>query len=169
MGSGKTSVGRVLAERLGWRFADLDDCAAEQLGLPVPAIFAERGEAAFRVAETDALRGLLRGERVILALGGGAPETPAVQDLLTASEHTLVVLLDAPFEVLYARCVGQAQDPAATARPLLGERPAAAARYARRQPLYARLAHHVADAAAGPPEVIAERLLAELRDRLSPS
>ena len=59
MGSGKTSVGRVLAERLGWRFLDLDAEIERRNGRTVPQVFAESGESHFRHLETAALAGLL--------------------------------------------------------------------------------------------------------------
>lgn len=162
MGSGKTTVGRVLAARLDWPFADLDEAIAFREGLSVPEIFAQHGEAAFRRAEFLALEDLLQPAGRVIALGGGAPETPAVRGLLKTRSRTAVVHLAAPFELLYERCLQQALDPASTHRPLLGEREAAAARYNRRLPLYAELAHHTAAVASGSPEQLAEEILARL-------
>ena len=63
MGSGKTTVGRLLAERLGWSFADLDDVIVRSAGLTVAEIFAGEGEAGFRRRETAAVRGGGRAAR----------------------------------------------------------------------------------------------------------
>ncbi|MGI4828410.1 MAG: shikimate kinase [Janthinobacterium lividum] len=154
MGSGKTTVGRLLAAQLGWAFADLDECVEAQQGMTVPRIFAERGEAAFRIAETTALADLLAQSNLVLALGGGAIVSPANRDLLHGVQATAIVHLDAPFAVLYERCTVQALDPGATARPLLGERSAAEARYQQRRELYADVAHQQAEANASPAQVV---------------
>jgi shikimate kinase len=139
MGSGKTTVGRMLAERLGWTFHDLDDEIERRTGKTVPQIFAESGEAAFRRQESAALASLLGQHRTVLALGGGAPETFTNQLMLEQTPHTAVVYLAAPLETLMARCERQAKDSSATVRPLLSE---AAERFQRRHPVYERLAQH---------------------------
>jgi shikimate kinase len=139
MGSGKTTVGHLLAERLGWTFHDLDDEIERRTGMTVPQIFAEKGEEAFRRQESAALASLLGKQHMVLALGGGAPETFANQLMLEQTPHTAVVYLAAPLETLVARCERQAEDREATARPLLSE---AAARFQRRHPVYERMATH---------------------------
>ncbi|MEK7474531.1 MAG: shikimate kinase [Candidatus Coatesbacteria bacterium] len=73
MGSGKTTVGRVLARRIGWRFLDLDREVERRAGMSVAAIFRRRGEEAFRAAEYAAIRGLCRRRCRVVAVGGGAP------------------------------------------------------------------------------------------------
>src|ERR1700749_3713805 len=75
MGSGKSTVGPLLAAELGWAFLDLDTEIERRTGLTVPQIFAEQGEAAFRKEETAALAAVLGRTRTVIALGGGAPET----------------------------------------------------------------------------------------------
>src|SRR2546423_14156771 len=76
MGAGKTSVGRALGDRLGWRFQDLDDRVRAREGRTVAEIFRESGETEFRRVEHAALRELLAetevGTPMVLALGGGA-------------------------------------------------------------------------------------------------
>jgi shikimate kinase len=166
MGSGKSTVGRLLAANLGWRFADLDDAVRETHGLTVPEIFAQKGEPFFRAAETAALDHLLGDDRIVIALGGGAPETAANRHLLQNAPGTLVVHLYASFEVLYERCVRQAREPGATARPLLGEQTAARERYSRRHPLYVVTAQHTIDVTGANAEEIASRLLEHVRDQI---
>jgi shikimate kinase len=73
MASGKTTVGRLLAAALGFRFVDLDDRIVEAAGAPIPEIFARHGEAGFRARERDALRAAAGDRRVVFATGGGAP------------------------------------------------------------------------------------------------
>src|ERR1700726_1471698 len=76
MGSGKTTIGTMLARQLAWRFVDLDDRIEEASGLRIPQIFERLGEPAFRQIEADQLRAALgraleQKESLILALGGG--------------------------------------------------------------------------------------------------
>jgi shikimate kinase len=72
MGSGKTTVGGLLAERLGWSFADLDDLIVRAAGASVAEIFAREGEEGFRRRETEAVRAAATGRRAVVATGGGA-------------------------------------------------------------------------------------------------
>ncbi|MFI5104326.1 MAG: shikimate kinase, partial [Terriglobales bacterium] len=107
MGAGKTSVGRALAARLEWNFCDLDNIIETREQQTVAAIFAERGEAGFREAESAALRELLQDSAMpgdlVLALGGGAFVQPANRAALERS-GALTVLLEAPLEELRRRC-----------------------------------------------------------------
>jgi len=141
MGSGKSTIGPLLAAELGWTFIDLDSEIERRTGLSVPEIFAQRGETAFRKEETAALVSVLGQPRTVIALGGGAPETLGNRLLLEQTPATAVVYLAAPFATLAERCIQQAADPAATHRPNFADPAAAEARFAARQPLYTRLAH----------------------------
>lgn len=145
MGSGKTSVGERLATELGWEFLDLDHEIERREGRSVPQIFAESGERRFRQLEAGALASLLGRRGVVIALGGGAPEELGNRLLLEQTPRTAVVYLAAPFETLLDRCLQQAADPAATARPVLADREAAAARFKLRRMHYERIAVHTVD------------------------
>src|ERR1700744_5866656 len=70
MGSGKSTIGRSLAQRLSWRFVDLDSLIEQCDGRTVSRIFEEDGEAAFRAMETEALTSSLQQSRLVIALGG---------------------------------------------------------------------------------------------------
>lgn len=159
MGSGKSTVGRRLAERLGWTFTDLDAEIEQRAGLSVPAIFARDGEARFRELESEALEHLFARDQIVIALGGGAPETALNRDRLSASRRTAVVYLEAPFATLLARCDAQARDANATARPNLADRARAEQRFEQRQPLYREIATHTLDTSVLPPEEAAEAIL----------
>jgi shikimate kinase len=159
MGSGKSTVGRLLAARLGWRFKDLDDEIERSEGRSIAEIFAESSEAVFRHLETETLQSTLCDCQVVLALGGGAIETPANRELLAASERTLVVLLVAPFAVLYDRCLRQNSSPESAVRPLLGNPESAAERLESRNGLYKATAHLVVDTSGDIPEESTEKVL----------
>ncbi len=73
MGSGKTTVGRLLARALGWSFVDLDDVIEREEGRKIPRIFEEDGEEAFRLVEHHLARRFLVQDRVVLVPGGGWP------------------------------------------------------------------------------------------------
>lgn len=115
MGAGKTSVGRALAQRLGWRFQDLDELIESRQGKTVTRIFAESGEAAFRGMESEALREVLQTETaapeagLVIALGGGAFAQPENREALNATEDAVIVLLEAPIDELRRRCNEGAQ------------------------------------------------------------
>src|SRR5882762_5386772 len=90
MGSGKTTVGSLLARQLAWRFVDLDDRIEEAAGLRIPEIFERLGEPAFRQIEADQLRAALgrateMKESTVLALGGGTYAQPGCPDFLRAA------------------------------------------------------------------------------------
>jgi shikimate kinase len=90
-GSGKSTVGRSVAERVGAIFADLDKVVERQQGMPIERIFAEAGEVAFRRMESDAMGSLLEGDPCVLAPGGGWAAQPGEMD--RAKQHGLVVYL----------------------------------------------------------------------------
>ncbi len=121
MGAGKSSVGRVLGERLNWTFEDLDDRIELREGRTIAAIFRDLGEIEFRRAEHTALREVLeelrRGGARIVALGGGAFVQKPNAALLRAAGAT-TLFLDAPVEELWQRCSKQASEAGAE-RPLL--------------------------------------------------
>ncbi len=80
MGCGKSSVGRRLAQRLGVGFVDTDDEIVKAAGMSIPEIFAELGEAAFRVGEIKVISRLMSGPPKVIATGGGAFISPLVRD-----------------------------------------------------------------------------------------
>jgi shikimate kinase len=147
MGSGKTTAGSLLADRLGWNFIDLDREIEARDGRTVPQIFAEHGEAHFRHLESAALASLLGQRRVVVALGGGAPEELGNRLLLEQTPHTAVVYLSASFDTHVARCAVQATDPSATARPNLADLNLAERRFRLRRPHYERIAAHTINTA----------------------
>src|SRR5204862_437599 len=73
MGTGKSSVGRLIAKRLGWGFFDTDEMVEKQVGASVPVIIKTQGEPAFRRVEKEAVKLLALSDRCVIATGGGVP------------------------------------------------------------------------------------------------
>ncbi|MEF3303922.1 shikimate kinase [Paenibacillus sp. GYB003] len=102
MGTGKSTVAAELAQRLGWSRIDLDASIERAEGKSIPELFAERGEAYFRAAETEALRRELVGRsRQVVATGGGAVLAEGNRDIMLA--NGLVVALTATAETIISR------------------------------------------------------------------
>ena len=154
MGAGKTTVGRLLADELGWRFVDLDDQVVSGAGKPVAAIFAEDGEPAFRAAERAAAEAI-RGETdVVIAAGGGSTVDPATRAALT--KGALTVWLRCARDALLARI------PSDGSRPLAANRERIAALLSEREPIY-RLADLVVDTTSAAPRDAARAIARAVR------
>lgn len=149
MGSGKSTVGPLLAERLGWRFVDADDVIVAEAGCSIPEIFRREGEAAFRERERATIARLTGEEDLVLALGGGAIETAATRELLSGAENGLMVHLEVELETTLKRCAGTEGD-----RPILADKVNLASRYERRLPLYRTAQLNVAVDLLTPDEVV---------------
>src|SRR5439155_19476581 len=142
MGSGKTSLGRQLAERLERPFLDLDAAIEERAGKSISELFAERGEQEFRRIEEHAVRVALGAtEPSVLALGGGAVTSAETRRRLAAH---FVVLVDVDVDLAWRRARG-------SERPLARDEREFRRLYDERQPLY----REVADAVANDPETAA--------------
>jgi shikimate kinase len=156
MGSGKTSVGRVLARRLGYRFEDMDHRIEERNGRTIADIFREDGEEAFRELEREEARVLVSLPHRVVAAGGGAFTRAATRALL--QEGALTVWLRCDLDRILARV------PADGSRPLAGNRDIMRALLAEREPSY-RMADVVVDASAGAPREVADRIVGLLEGR----
>jgi shikimate kinase/3-dehydroquinate synthase len=115
MAAGKTTIGRHLARELGVPFVDTDDAIVARHG-PIAELFRARGEAGFREAEFEAVRGVLDGPPCVIALGGGAVTHAPTRALLR--DRALRVYLQIPVESLFERL-----QHSRTIRPVLGEQP----------------------------------------------
>ena len=116
MGSGKTTIGSLLAEKLGLSFRDTDHLIEEQEGKTVSQIFLDQGEDAFRVIEKRVLRDELLTDGTVLSLGGGAPISIDAQSALRAiASH--IIFLDISLSTVAPR-IGFNRD-----RPLLLNNP----------------------------------------------
>jgi len=133
MGAGKTTVGRALAARLGWRFEDLDDLIHARDGRTIEQIFQQQGESAFRDLEHRLVREILttaKSAPLVLALGGGAFLLEPVQGALRDSGIP-AVFLDASVEELFRR-----SEQPEVVRPLRRDREHFGQLYERRRPAY---------------------------------
>ena len=153
MGSGKTTVGKVLADFLGCPFMDLDDLVVKKAGKSIPDIFAQDGEPAFRLLEAQVLRKTVEKyaeSTAVLALGGGAVLAPASAALL--HEKTVCIYLRASLETLLARLEGET-----AGRPLADA--SLADRLAAREPIYEKTAHVVIDTDGLSPDEVADEII----------
>lgn len=136
MGAGKSTVGRIVAERLGRRLVDSDECIEERTGRTVREIFATDGEPAFRRLETDALRdALAEDEPVVIAAAGGVVLSDANRAMLRTADAR-VIWLSADPTVLLERVRSGMH------RPLLDDDPAGTLQrmWDQREPLYREVA-----------------------------
>jgi shikimate kinase len=141
MGCGKTSVGRVLARQLGWRFVDTDAYIEQTLGRTIPDIFAQEGEDFFREQEKLAAEKLAGEQELVIACGGGLPTRDGAIAALKGSGSVIWLRRDP----------GAIYDSVSMAgRPLgQGGREAFLARYRQREPIYRRWADHIIDSPGG--------------------
>jgi shikimate kinase len=132
MASGKSTIGRHLADRLGWSFFDIDHEIEAAEKCSIAEIFDTRGEVEFRRIETDILRAhvkwIERGRPAVLALGGGSFLSPQNREMLAS--NGISVWLDCPFDVVQQR-VSQSSH-----RPLARDPEAFAALYTARLETY---------------------------------
>lgn len=154
MGSGKSSVGRVLARRLQFQFVDTDLIISQNAGCEISAIFASQGEEAFRDLETEALRSMGAMEHCVIATGGGIVVKERNHALLRSLG--VVVCLKADPEVIFERVsrntkrpLLQTPDPRATVMALL----------AARQPLYEHVAEVTIDGSSLQHEEVADQVI----------
>jgi shikimate kinase len=159
MGSGKSTVGPLLAKRLGWAFVDADDVVEAEAGCTIAELFARHGEAAFRDRERETIARLTNGGALVLALGGGAIESEATRKLLLCLPGTLLVHLDVKLETTIARCSGTEDT-----RPVLADKVNLEHRYERRLPLY-RCAHLSVEVDSLTPDEVAEKIAKMIENR----
>ena len=151
MGSGKTTLGRLLARATDLEFVDLDRAISNNAGKEIPEIFAEHGEDYFRDLEHEALRGALDGNTpCIVACGGGVVVRPENRALL---RDVRTVFLREDIDVLYRRTRGPGRPLRATSREEFESR------YLERLPLYSEVADFEVEGDGRPPSRVVEEVL----------
>ena len=157
--TGKTTVGRILAEAVGFRFIDADVALTREIGQSISQFVSERGWPAFRREESRILRILSREDGQIVATGGGVVLDP--ENVRTLRETGTVIWLTARPDTILSRL---GDDPGtAENRPALTDEGLAAevrTTLAEREPLYAKAAHHSVETDGGGPAEIAGRIRA---------
>jgi shikimate kinase len=160
--TGKTTLARLLAERLGWPWIDADVEIERRAGKSIAQIFAADGEPAFRELEAQVIADLCRRDRLVLAAGGGAPLRP--DSRLAMREGGKVVWLGAPPETILARMSGDATT--AARRPSLTDKaPLQEIVHVleSRTPIYRQAAHLAIDTEGKTPEDLASEILEQLK------
>lgn len=148
-GSGKSSLGRLAAETLGWEFCDTDEWIEQRASRSIPEIFRLQGEAEFRRLETEAVRVLSQRRRAVIATGGGCVLLPENMAMLASGGR--IVYLDRPVEQLITAGL--------TGRPLLeGDDSKLHALYAARKGLYEQYAYRRIENSAPLRQVLAQIL-----------
>ena len=153
MGSGKSTVGALVADALGCPFIDLDEVIVKKAGLSIPEIFAADGERGFRRLEKQALEKTVAKyaeNTAVLSLGGGTVTIPGAVQLLQGS--TLCIYLEASPETLQRRLQGQTDG-----RPLADDH--FAERLSQREPLYRAAAHITIETEGLSPEEITDEII----------
>ena len=152
MGAGKTTVGHLLAGKLGLAFIDSDQIIESRAGRSIREIFASDGEPAFRELEHEVIAELLRGQDAVLALGGGAAEHPATRDALQASQ---VIYLHVGYDEAMRRVSRDA------GRPMLRS-PDLPAVFERRLATYRSVATHTVVTDGRPPQDVGLEIIGRL-------
>src|SRR5919107_6317574 len=157
MGSGKTTLGRLLARALSLEFVDLDRAIVKSAGKGIPQIFAEHGEKHFRDLEHEALlQALDRGTPSVVACGGGTVVRPDNRTLLRG---VTTIFFWGDMDVFYQRTRGPDRPLRAASREEFG------LRYAERLPFYTEVADIEVEADGRPPAKVAEEVLGCLSRR----
>ncbi len=145
-GSGKTTIGKLVAERMKRTFVDTDELIVEKAGMPIAEIFATKGEEAFRQIEAEVIADVSKQSSLVIATGGGA--VLREENRLNLAQNGFVFWLYRPLEELQL----------GNGRPLSSSREAVAAMFAQREPLYRESSDGMVDNDRSP-KVVSQRII----------
>lgn len=156
MGCGKTVTSRVVAEKLGMNFLDIDDCIVAKMGMPISVAFLQLGEKTFRDHEYDIMCSVVWQDNFVISCGGGIPLFARNMELI---KDFIKVRLTASPEVIYDRTKDD------FARPLLKDNSPAkiAQMIAEREPAYSAAADITVDTVNKTIEEVADEVIAQLK------
>ena len=132
-GSVKTTIGKMVAEKMGRDFVDTDELIVEKAGMPIPEIFASKGEEGFRQIEAETIAEVAKQSGLVIATGGGA--VLREENRLNLAQNGFVFWLNRPLDALQL----------GNGRPLSSSREAVTELFARREPLYRQTADTIVD------------------------
>ena len=157
MGSGKSTIGSILATKLDWSYIDLDHLIETRIGLTIPEIFQRYDEEKFRTLESSALHSLSDNDKVVISVGGGAPCHN--NNVKVMCENGMVIYLKVPVEVLEQRILNDSVN----IRPIINQWGKEnlldnIRQHLRKREHYYNRAHHIIDASRREDQVVAEIL-----------
>jgi shikimate kinase len=157
MGSGKTTVGKALAQELRCAYADTDELIEKKFNMTIKEIFEQYGETRFREIETEIIQNL-EDERMVIMTGGGSAGRKINRDLM--KEKGKVIWLDCPFEELVQRIAGDVERPLVTQRGLNGMK----VLFEERLPVYKAAADYAVEASGLTVDEIVKEILSSLKN-----
>lgn len=162
MGTGKTSTGKVLAQRLGKAFIDMDSRIEEEQGMTIPKIFETEGEAHFRRLEKELVRKLSERANAVISTGGGTIKDP--ENVALLKESGIIVCLTASPEVILERTERKGERPVLDGADQ-GDRLAAIEKLLAERAGFYRQADYFVDTGDLSPLQVAERVVHTLKTR----
>jgi len=160
-GTGKSTVARLLAQKLGLELVELDRLIDERAGERIPEIVSRFGWEKFRSLETELLAEVVQKDNVVFDLGGGVVEREENRELI--KKHCLVIWLKASPEMIVKRIKDQMHRPSLTGKSFTDEVPEV---LKRREPLYRSVAQLELDTESRTPEELAEQIAAYLKSQM---
>lgn len=160
MGTGKTSCGKELAQRLQWQYIEMDKLIEQKAAMPIPEIFAQKGETHFRDLETLVCRSLAAKHKAVISAGGGVVTRPENVKILQSFAY--LVLLTASKDEIYHRIMQEGKEK----RPLLAKPDPMGEiekLLAKRELLYQNAANAQVDTTGKSPQEIVGEILAMLK------
>ena len=157
MGTGKSAVGKLLAEKLNWQFIDLDEEIVKETGCEIKVIFEQRGEAYFRKVEADLMQRVSLKNEVVVATGGG---TAVSVPQFVKVDGTFVVYLQTSFSRLCERLKGD------VTRPLFRDFDTVSQLYISREPRYLEIADYKIDGTNMTPDEVVSNIYEDLKGKL---